>query len=62
MPDDLLATVASRVVLRPNLDAIAVVVDGAGRLTGLLTATDLALACDRSALELPFRVIPAQAR
>jgi len=50
--DDLLADVATRVVLRPKLDAITVV-DPAGRLTGVVTATDLATACDRSALGLP---------
>lgn len=52
--DEPLSDVASRVVLRPNLDAVAVV-DAHGKLTGLLTATDLALACDRSALGLPLR-------
>lgn len=41
-----------RIVLRPNLDA-AVVVGTDGRLTGILTATDLVLAADRSALGLP---------
>ncbi len=52
--DEPLIDVASRVVLRPNLDAVAVV--GAdGRLTGLITSTDLVLACDRSALGLPPR-------
>ncbi|WP_063820457.1 site-2 protease family protein [Nocardia aobensis] len=50
--DDLLADVATRVVLRPKLDAVAVV-DRFGRLTGLITATDLVTACDRSALGLP---------
>ncbi|RDI68291.1 site-2 protease family protein [Nocardia pseudobrasiliensis] len=52
--DGLLADAATRVVLRPSLDAIAVV-DPAGRLTGIVTATDLATACDRSALGLPIR-------
>ncbi|MFE3224002.1 site-2 protease family protein [Nocardia sp. NPDC059228] len=52
--DDLLADVISRIVLRPNLDAVAVT-DSTGRLTGLVTATDLALACNRSALGLPAR-------
>ncbi|WP_433566895.1 site-2 protease family protein [Nocardia sp. CA-151230] len=51
---DLLGDVAARVVLRPNMDAIAVV-DDAGRLTGIVTATDLTLACNRSALGLPIR-------
>ncbi|WP_052373225.1 site-2 protease family protein [Nocardia otitidiscaviarum] len=50
--DDRLADVASHTVLRPNLDAVAVV-DSGGRLTGLLTATDMVLACQRSALGLP---------
>ncbi|MEU7769559.1 site-2 protease family protein [Nocardia sp. NPDC049190] len=50
--DEPLGDVASRVILRPNSDAIAVV-DETGRLTGLITPTDLALACDRSALGLP---------
>ncbi len=52
--DDLLADAATRVVLRPKLDAIAVV-DRIGRLTGMITATDLVTACDRSALGLPIR-------
>lgn len=55
--DTLVADVVSRVVLRPNLDAVAVV-DTAGRLTGLVTATDLALACNRSALGLPIQRSP----
>ncbi|WP_157107049.1 site-2 protease family protein, partial [Nocardia arthritidis] len=42
--DEPLSDVASRVVLRPNLDAVAVV-DADGKLTGLFTATDLVLAC-----------------
>ncbi len=50
--DEALADVATRTVLRPKLDAIAVV-DGSGRLTGVVTATDLITACDRSALGLP---------
>ncbi|WP_063008648.1 hypothetical protein [Nocardia kruczakiae] len=50
--DDLLADVATRVVLRPKLDAAAGV-DPSGRLTGVITATDLVTACDRSALGLP---------
>ncbi|WP_324193701.1 site-2 protease family protein [Nocardia otitidiscaviarum] len=51
-PDARLADVASHTVLRPNLDAVAVV-DADGRLTGLVTATDMVLACQRSALGLP---------
>ncbi|UFS97928.1 site-2 protease family protein [Nocardia huaxiensis] len=51
--DEPLAEVATRVLLRPNLDAVAVV-DPVGRLAGLVTATDLTLACDRSALGLPI--------
>ncbi len=51
-PDDLLADVATRIVLRPKLDAIAVV-DTSGHLTGIVTATDVTTACDRSALGLP---------
>ncbi|MBF6301548.1 site-2 protease family protein [Nocardia amamiensis] len=53
--DEPLGDVASRVVLRPNLDAIAVI-DADGKLTGLITSTDLVLACDRSALGLPLRI------
>ncbi|MEV6391511.1 site-2 protease family protein [Nocardia xishanensis] len=52
--DEPLIDVASRVVLRPNLDAVAVVGED-GRLIGLITSTDLVLACDRSALGLPPR-------
>ncbi|KZM74704.1 site-2 protease family protein [Nocardia terpenica] len=52
--DDLLADAATRVVLRPALDAVAVV-DAVGRLCGIVTATDLITACDRSALGLPLR-------
>ncbi|MET7768328.1 site-2 protease family protein [Nocardia sp. NPDC005366] len=52
--DQSLSDVASRVILRPHLDIIAVV-DPSGRLTGVVTATDLALACHRSALGLPLR-------
>ncbi|WP_433666007.1 site-2 protease family protein [Nocardia sp. CA-136227] len=47
-----LRDVIARIVLRPDLDAIAVV-HPSGRLAGVVTATDLALACDRSALGLP---------
>ncbi|MFD7845281.1 site-2 protease family protein [Nocardia sp. NPDC059764] len=47
-----LGDVIARIVLRPDLDAIAVV-NPDGRLAGVVTATDLALACDRSALGLP---------
>ncbi|WP_230464429.1 site-2 protease family protein [Nocardia seriolae] len=49
---DRLSDVVSRIVLRPGLDAV-VVVDAIGRLVGLVTATDLTLACNRSALGLP---------
>lgn len=56
---ELVSDVASRVVLRPNLDAVAVV-DADGRLIGLITSTDLVLACDRSALGLPARPRPVQ--
>lgn len=52
--DELLADVTARVVLRPDYDAVTAV-DGRGRLVGLVTATDLALACHRSALGLPVR-------
>ncbi|MEU6562739.1 site-2 protease family protein [Nocardia nova] len=57
--DELLADVATRVVLRPRLDAVAVV-DPSGRLSGLITATDLTTACDRSALGLPPGETPQQ--
>lgn len=60
-PDELLADVMCRVVLRPNLDAIAVV-DDDGRLTGMLTTTDLVLAADRSALGLPVALSPNSSR
>lgn len=53
-PDIPLADAATRVVLRPGLDAITVV-DHAGRLIGVVTTTDLTTACDRSALGLPVR-------
>ncbi|WP_040800871.1 site-2 protease family protein [Nocardia higoensis] len=52
-PDELLATVATRTVLRPDVDAVTVV-DDRGRLVGVLTATDLTTACQRSALGLPI--------
>lgn len=52
--DELLADVTARVVLRPDCDAVTVVGDR-GQLVGLVTATDLALACHRSALGLPVR-------
>ncbi|WP_167475191.1 site-2 protease family protein [Nocardia arthritidis] len=52
--DTLLSEAASRAVLRPDLDLIAAV-DRFGRLSGVVTATDLALACHRSALGLPVR-------
>jgi CBS domain-containing protein len=44
--------VASQVVLRPDFDVVAVV-DPPGRLVGVVTATDLTLAVQRSALGLP---------
>ncbi|WP_433520187.1 site-2 protease family protein [Nocardia pseudovaccinii] len=50
--DELLSTVASQVVLRPDFDVIAVI-DPPGRLVGVVTATDLTLAVQRSALGLP---------
>jgi Zn-dependent protease len=50
--DELLATVASHVVLRPDFDVITVI-DPQGRLIGVVTATDLTLAVQRSALGLP---------
>ncbi|RMI33593.1 hypothetical protein EBN03_10850 [Nocardia stercoris] len=50
--DTLLADAATRVVLRPKLDAV-VAVDAAGRVTGIVSAADLTTACDRSALGLP---------
>ncbi|WP_433685282.1 site-2 protease family protein [Nocardia sp. CA-119907] len=50
--DEPLATVASQVVLRPDLDIITVI-DQHGRLIGVVTATDLTLAVQRSALGLP---------
>ncbi|WP_330180549.1 site-2 protease family protein [Nocardia sp. NBC_01503] len=59
--DEPLADLATRVVLRPNLDAVAVV-NIAGHLIGLVTATDLALACDRSALGLPITPAPRSLR
>ncbi|MFE3027541.1 site-2 protease family protein [Nocardia tengchongensis] len=52
-PQDLVGDIVARIVLRPDLDVVAVV-DPSGRLTGLVTATDLALACNRSALGLPI--------
>ncbi|NEW55044.1 CBS domain-containing protein [Nocardia cyriacigeorgica] len=55
--NDTLSDVAARVVLRPDLDVIAVV-DWAGRITGLITATDVAQACRRSELGLPVRPLP----
>ncbi|MFX0577896.1 site-2 protease family protein [Nocardia nepalensis] len=51
--DEPLATVASQVVLRPDFDVITVV-DQHGRLIGVVTATDLTLAVQRSALGLPI--------
>ncbi|WP_405182769.1 site-2 protease family protein [Nocardia sp. NBC_01377] len=55
VPEDRsLSDVAARVVLRPHIDIIAAV-DQQGRLTGVVTATDVALACHRSTLGLPVR-------
>lgn len=56
-PDELLGTVATRTVLRPDVDAVTVV-DERGRLIGVLTATDLTTACQRSALGLPIVTPP----
>jgi Zn-dependent protease len=50
--DELLGDAATRVILRPKLDAITVV-GAQGRVMGIVTATDLTIACDRSALGLP---------
>lgn len=47
---ELLSTIATKVMLRPGLDLVAVV--DQGRLTGIVTATDLVRACERSALDL----------
>ncbi|MGY4103075.1 site-2 protease family protein [Nocardia sp. R16R-3T] len=52
--DELLATVASQVVLRPDFGVVTVI-DPHGRLIGVVTATDLTLAVQRSALGLPAR-------
>ncbi|MEU7143912.1 site-2 protease family protein [Nocardia sp. NPDC046473] len=52
--DELLSTAATHAVLRPDLDIIAAV-DSLGRLIGVITASDLTLACHRSALNLPVR-------
>ncbi|WP_062992193.1 site-2 protease family protein [Nocardia anaemiae] len=52
--DELLSTVASQVVLRPDFDVITAI-DPHGRLIGVVTATDLTLAVQRSALGLPAR-------
>jgi Zn-dependent protease/CBS domain-containing protein len=49
--DSSLAAVVARTMLRPGRDLIAVV-DADGRLVGVLTATDLAQICDRTALGL----------
>ncbi|MEV6339367.1 site-2 protease family protein [Nocardia vinacea] len=51
---DLLSTAAAQVVLRPDFDVITVI-DPHGRLIGVVTATDLTLAVQRSALGLPAR-------
>ncbi|WP_083865571.1 site-2 protease family protein [Nocardia brevicatena] len=50
----LLRDVVSHAVLRPDLDLVAVV-DAAGRLTGVVTATDLTVACQRNVLGLPVQ-------
>jgi CBS domain-containing protein len=47
----LLTDALSRVILRPGVDLIAAT-DHHGRLAGIVTAADLANACDRSALGL----------
>ncbi|GAB4585574.1 site-2 protease family protein [Nocardia sp. IFM 10818] len=60
-PDERLADVAARAVLRPHLDALAVA-DAGGPLLGIVTATDLILACDRSALGLPIPYSPKSSR
>ncbi|WP_433754548.1 site-2 protease family protein [Nocardia sp. CA-135398] len=52
--DELLSTVASQVVLRRDFDVITAI-DPHGRLIGVVTATDLTLAVQRSALGLPAR-------
>ncbi|MEU0504300.1 site-2 protease family protein [Nocardia sp. NPDC005998] len=52
--DDLLSAVAAKVVLRPDFDIITVI-DPHERLIGVVTATDLTLAVQRSALGLPAR-------
>ncbi|MEV4239116.1 MULTISPECIES: hypothetical protein [unclassified Nocardia] len=44
----------STVVLRPDFDVITAI-DPHGRLIGVVTATDLSLAVQRSALGLPAR-------
>lgn len=51
---DLLSTVAAQVVLRPDFGVITVI-DPHGRLIGVVIATDLTLAVQRSALGLPAR-------
>lgn len=53
--DELLADAATRVLPRPGLDAL-VVVDESDHPTGIVTATDLIAACDRSTLGLPLRM------
>ncbi|WP_327098100.1 site-2 protease family protein [Nocardia vinacea] len=52
--DESLSTVAAKVVLRPDFDVITAI-DPHGRLIGVVTATDLTLAVQRSALGLPAR-------
>ncbi|MGW0046869.1 site-2 protease family protein [Nocardia cyriacigeorgica] len=61
LADDKLSDVAARVVLRPDLDIIAVV-DSRGRAIGLVTAGDVAHACRRSELGLPIGPLTATDR
>lgn len=57
--EDLLSAVATRVVLRPESDLV-IAVDRIGRVIGVVSAADLALACHRSALGLPMRTAVPQ--
>lgn len=52
--DDRITDALTKTMLRPGLGLIAVV-DEAGHLIGIVTATDLQDACDRSALGLPVQ-------
>ncbi|RVW00926.1 site-2 protease family protein [Rhodococcus spongiicola] len=56
-PDARVETVISTAVLRPGLDLLAVV-DGGGRLVGIVTATDLRRVCERTSLGLPIERPP----